>query len=93
MLGHLNSEFPRLCSHNPGNLGPLGDSLLSGLIKVLVKFATSLTTYNTTKPKACGGFIASRVSSGNHIGKVTPVPIPNTVDKLSEPMIVPKVRK
>ena len=27
-------------------------------------------------------------SSGDHIGKVTPVPIPNTAVKLSEPMIV-----
>ena len=26
---------------------------------------------------------------GDHIGKETPVPIPNTVVKLSEPMIVP----
>ena len=27
---------------------------------------------------------------GEHIGKETPVPIPNTAVKLSEPMIVPK---
>ena len=27
--------------------------------------------------------------SGEHIGKVTPVPIPNTEVKLFEPMIVP----
>ena len=30
---------------------------------------------------------------GDHIVKVTPVPIPNTEVKLSEPMIVPKARK
>ena len=33
------------------------------------------------------------VFSGDHIRKVTPVPIPNTVVKLSEPMVVPKVRE
>ena len=33
---------------------------------------------------------APSANSGDHIGKATPVPIPNTVVKLSEPMIVPK---
>jgi hypothetical protein len=36
---------------------------------------------------------AAPSSSGDHIGKVTPVPIPNTVVKLSEPMVVPKARE
>jgi hypothetical protein len=31
--------------------------------------------------------------SGDYIWKATPVPIPNTVVKLPEPMVVPKVRE
>ena len=31
--------------------------------------------------------------SGDHIWKATPVPIPNTVVKLPEPMVVPKARE
>ena len=42
---------------------------------------------------ADGGSTAPSVPLGDHIGKATPVPIPNTVVKLFEPMIVPKVRK
>ena len=34
-----------------------------------------------------------RYFPGEHIGKETPVPIPNTVVKLSEPMIVQQTRK
>ncbi len=33
------------------------------------------------------------VFSGDHIWKVTPVPIPNTAVKLPEPMVVPKARE
>ena len=33
------------------------------------------------------------VFSGEHIWKVTPVPIPNTVVKLPEPMVVPQARE
>jgi hypothetical protein len=35
----------------------------------------------------------SMVLSGDHIAKVPPVPIPNTVVKLCEPMIVPTSAK
>ena len=48
----------------------------------LLNVPSALTTW------ARVGFIAARVLPGNHIGKATPVPIPNTVVKLSEPMIV-----
>ena len=34
-----------------------------------------------------------QVLPGDHIRKATPVPIPNTVVKLSEPMIVQQTRK
>lgn len=48
-----------------------------------------------TEPRDLGsevltGFV---VLPGNHIRKETPVPIPNTVVKLSEPMIVLTLRK
>jgi hypothetical protein len=33
------------------------------------------------------------VLPGDHIRKATPVPIPNTVVKLAEPMIVQQTRK
>ena len=36
---------------------------------------------------------ARRTSSGDHTGKETPVPIPNTAVKLSGPMIVPTSAK
>src|SRR5437868_5403168 len=36
---------------------------------------------------------ALRISSGDHTGKETPVPIPNTAVKLSGPMIVPTSAK
>jgi hypothetical protein len=36
---------------------------------------------------------ALRTSSGDHTGKETPVPIPNTAVKLSGPMIVPTSAK
>ena len=38
-------------------------------------------------------FAALRTSSGDHTGKETPVPIPNTAVKLSGPMIVPTSAK
>lgn len=53
----------------------------------------SHTIYPQRKLEARPGLTARRVFTGEHIGKVTPVSIPNTVVKLSEPMIVPKARK
>src|SRR5262245_50874188 len=38
-------------------------------------------------------FTAGGASSGDHTGKETPVPIPNTAVKLSGPMIVPTSAK
>ena len=38
-------------------------------------------------------FAAAGSSSGDHTGKETPVPIPNTAVKLSGPMIVPTSAK
>ena len=53
----------------------------------------SYAIYTQRKLEARLGFTARRVFTGEHIGKVTPVSIPNTVVKLSEPMIVPTARK
>ena len=63
----------------------------------------SITTTNNTAlgrdapPLRNGRALASRPRapeiSGDHIWKVTPVPIPNTVVKLPEPMVVPKARE
>jgi hypothetical protein len=39
------------------------------------------------------GEYAAWFFTGDYIGKVTPVPIPNTAVKLSEPMIVPTSAK
>ena len=47
----------------------------------------------TTKFARAGFNRPARVLPGDHIGKETPVPIPNTVVKLSEPMIVQQTRK
>jgi hypothetical protein len=43
------------------------------------------TFFIATRPFTVG----DAAPSGGHIRKVTPVPIPNTVVKLSEPMVVP----
>jgi hypothetical protein len=47
----------------------------------------------TTKCAWAGLYRPLQVLPGDHIGKATPVPIPNTVVKLSEPMIVQQTRK
>lgn len=46
----------------------------------------------TTTPYTCPAGGTNEIS-GEHIWKVTPVPIPNTVVKLPEPMVVPKARE
>ena len=48
-----------------------------------------ITTTSTFSPPGGGEY----VFSGDHIWKVTPVPIPNTVVKLPEPMVVPQARE
>ena len=57
-------------------------------------FNDGVRQFNTTESRS-GPFVrqGKRSSSGDHIKKVTPVPIPNTVVKLFEPMIVLQVRK
>src|SRR3954469_17717363 len=47
----------------------------------------------TTEFARAGFNRPARVLPGDDIGKETPVPIPNTVVKLSEPMIVQQTRK
>ena len=60
-------------------------------LSVLTNFTSASNIYQTT------GHGAAKYSSpglfGDHIRKVPPVPIPNTVVKLSEPMIVPTSAK
>ena len=60
----------------------------------MIKF-TVAAIYQTTQPNVGVDQVLSPGLPllGEHIVKETPVPIPNTVVKLSEPMIVPKARK
>ena len=60
-----------------------------GLVgRLLTKAERSPSPLQTDRPSAVSS--PPRLLPGDYIGKVTPVPISNTVVKLSEPMIVPE---
>ena len=62
---------------------------LSDLRSLASDLAATLNIHHPSAP----GFAARRTSLGDHTGKATPVPIPNTEVKLSGPMIVPTSAK
>ena len=67
-----------------GHINPTLSILIpSGMIITVIMPATHTTNQRVEFDRS------ARFFPGDHIGKVTPVPIPNTVVKLSEPMIVP----
>ncbi len=85
MLGHM---YPTLEEAVSSQLSAISGKLLAESGQLALR-----GRHFEPQPRRRGPDRVRRRFSGDHIRKVTPVPIPNTAVKLSEPMVVPKVRE